>query len=117
MYDADTTIQAVEGPARWPDLEPHATGQDLRSKEHAWPQPASGQPLSGRQRQPGTAAGTEPVRNRNPQRLAGPDADWRDQILHQARQPGHPAPSWPHSPALHHTPEPGGPDSGPELGQ
>jgi hypothetical protein len=116
-HDADTTIESADDPARWPKLEPHATGQDLRSKGHAWPEPASDQPSGGRQRQPGAVAGTEPVRSRNPQRLAASDADWRDQILHHARQPAHPGSSWPHSPALHHTPEPGGPGSGLELGQ
>ena len=117
-HDADTSAQAAASdPARWPAPDPHATGQNLRPEEQAWPEPGTGQPPNGKQRQPGTAAGTEPVSSRNPQRPAAPDADWRDQILHQARQPGQPGPSWPHSPALHHTPEPGGPDAGLELGR
>jgi N12 class adenine-specific DNA methylase len=108
-HDPDTSTQAASDPARWSAPNPHATGQDLRSKEHTWPEPGSGQPSSGKQRQPGTAAGTELVGSRNAQWLAAPDADWRDRILHQARQPGQPGPSWPHSPALRHTPEPAAP--------
>jgi hypothetical protein len=116
-HDADTSVQAASDPARWSTPNPRATGQNLRSKEQTWPDPGTGQPPSGKQRQPGTAAGTAPVSGRNPQRPAAPDADWRDQILHQARQPGHPGPSWPHSPALRYTPEPGGPDAGLEPGR
>ena len=117
-HDADTSVQAAASdPARWPTPDPHATGQNLRPEEQAWPEPGTGQPSSGKQRQPGTAAGTEPVSGRNPQRPAAPDADWRDQILRQARQPGQPGPSWPHSPALHHTPELGAPDAGLEPGR
>ena len=118
MHDADTSAQAAASdPSRWPAPDPHATGQNPRPEEQAWPEPGTGQPPDRKQRQPGTTAGTEPARSSDPQRPAAPEADWRDQILHQARQPGHPGPSWPHSPALRHTPEPGGPDAGLELGQ
>ena len=86
-------------------------------KSQARPEPGTGQPSSGKQRQPGTAAGTEPVRAATLSGRQHPTPDWRDQILHQARQPGHPGPSWPHSPALRHTPEPGGPDAGLEPGR
>ena len=72
---------------------------------------------TGNSASPAPQPGQNRPASRNPQRPAAPDADWRDQILHQARQPGHPGPSWPHSPALRHTPEPGGPDAGLELGQ
>ena len=99
--DADTSVQAASDPARSPAPDPHAASQNLRTKEQAWPDPGTGQAPTGKQRKPGTAAGTEPVSGRNPQRSAAPDADWRDQILHQARQPGQPGPSWPHSPAFH----------------
>ena len=116
-HDAGTSTKtAASDPARWPAPDPLATGQNLRPEEQTWPEPGTGQPPNGKQRQPGTAAGTEPVMSRNPQRPAAPDADWRDQILHQARQPGQPGPSWPHSPALHHTPELGAPDAGLEPG-
>jgi hypothetical protein len=116
--DADTSAQTVvSDPARWPAPDPHATGQSLRSNEQTWPEPGTGQPPNGKQHQPGTAAGTERVTGRNLPRSAAPDADWRDQVLRQGRQPGQPGPSWPHSPALHHTSEPGRPDAGLELGQ
>jgi hypothetical protein len=117
-YDADASVQpAASDQAGWPMTDLHAASQNIRPKEQAWPEPDSGQPSSGKQRQPGTAAGTEPVRSGNRQRLAAPDADWRDQILRQARRPGQPGPSWPHSPALRHAPEPGSPDAGLEPGR
>jgi hypothetical protein len=115
-HDLDTSVQAATSdPACWPVPDPHITGQNLRLEEQALPEPGTGHSSRGKQRQSGTA-GTEPVSGRGPQRSA-PDADWRDQILHQARQPGQPSPSWPRSPALRHTPEPGGPAAGIELGQ
>lgn len=105
-HDADTSAPTTTSDlARWPTSDPCITGQNLRSKEQIRPEPGTGQPPYGKQRQPGTAAGTEPVGDRNPQRSAAPNADWRDQVLRQARQPGQPGPKWPHSPALHHTPE------------
>src|SRR5260370_1333066 len=75
-------------------------------------EPGTGQPPNRKQHQLGTAAGTEQVTGRNHPRSAAPNTDWRDQVLRQARQPGQPGPSWPHSPALHHTSEPGRPDAG-----
>ena len=42
---------------------------------------------------------------------AGPPADWRDQILSDARQPWQPGPSWPHHPAIRQTPQ-AAPDAG-----
>ena len=72
---------------------------------------------TGNSASPAPQPGQNRSASRNPQRPAAPDADWRDQILHQARQPGQPGPSWPHSPALHHTPEPGAPDAGLEPGR
>jgi hypothetical protein len=116
-HDADASVQAAGDPARWPASDPHATDQNLRPEEQTWPEPGASQQLNGKQRQPGTAAGTEPVTGRNPQRPTAPQADWRDQILHQARQPGQPGPSWPHSPALRYTPELGAPDAGLEPGR
>jgi hypothetical protein len=117
-HDTDTSVQAAASdPARWPTPDPRAISQNLRPKEQARPEPGTGQPTSGKQRQHGTAAGTEPVSGRNPQRPAAPDADWRDHILHQARQPGQPGPSWPHSPALRHVSELGAPDAGLEPGR
>jgi hypothetical protein len=116
-HDADTSARAAASDlARWPAPDPRASGQNLRPEEQAWPEPGTDQSPNGKQRQPGTAAGTEPAKSRKPQRPAAPDADWRDQILRQARQPGRPGPSWPHNPALRHTPEPG-PAAGLELGQ
>jgi hypothetical protein len=116
-HDLDTSVQAAAGdPACWPVPDSHITGQNLRPEEQALPEPGTGHSSRGKQRQSGTA-GAESVSGRGPQRSAAPDADWRDQILHQARQPGQPRPSWPHSPALRYTPELGGPAAGIELGQ
>jgi N12 class adenine-specific DNA methylase len=117
-HDRDTsTPTAVSDAARWPAPDPRVAGQNLRPSEQARPGPGTGQPPDRTQRQPGTAAGTGPARIGSPQRPTAPGADWRDQFLRQARQPGDPGPSWPHSPALRHAPEPGRPDAGRELGQ
>ena len=114
--DADASMQAASDPARWPTPDPHIASQNIRPKEQARLEPGPSQPPDGKQRQPG-AAGTAPVSGRAPQRSGAPDADWRDQFLHQARQTVEPGPSWPHSPALRHAPEPGGPDAGLEPGR
>jgi hypothetical protein len=117
-HDADASVQAAASdPARRPTPAPGASRQDAWLRGQTRPEPGTGQPPNGKQHQPGTAAGTERVTGRNLPRSAAPDADWRDQVLHQARQPGQPGPSWPHSPALRHTYEPGRPDAGLELGQ
>jgi hypothetical protein len=49
-------------------------------------------------------------------RDASPSADWRDDIISAAREPGHPGPSWPDNPALHRPPEAGTPDAEIEPG-
>ena len=117
-HHADTHVQAAAtDPACWPASDPQATSKNLRPEEQARPEPGTGQPSSEKQRQPGTASGAEPVCGRNPQRPAASEPDWRDHILHQARQPEQPGPSWPHSPALRHTPELGISDAGLEPGR
>ena len=117
-HHADISGQAAAtDPARWPVPDSHATGQNLWPEEQARPESGTGQPSSGKQHQPGTASGTEPVSSRNPHKPTSPEADWRDQILHQARQPEHPSPSWPCSPVLRRMPEPGAPDVGLEPGR
>jgi len=66
MHDTDTSAQrAASDPSRWPAPDPRATSQNLRPEEQAWPEPGTGQPPNGKQRQPGTAAGTETARNSN----------------------------------------------------
>jgi N12 class adenine-specific DNA methylase/SAM-dependent methyltransferase len=117
-HDPDISVPAASsGPACWPAPGPHAAGQNLWPEEQALPEPGTGYPPGGKQREPGTVPGTEPVSCRDPQRPAAPDADWRDQILRQARQPKHPSPSWPYSPALRHMPELDAPDAGLEPGR
>jgi hypothetical protein len=111
-HDADASVRARRSA---PDAG--ASSRDVRLRAQTLPEPSTGQLPNGKQHQPGTAARTEPVTGRDPQPPAAPDADWRDQILRQARQPERRGPSWPHSPALHHTPEPGRPDTGLELDQ
>ena len=48
---------------------------------------------------------------------AGSPADWRDEILSEARQPWRPGPSWPDHPAIHRTPETTAPEPGIEPGR
>jgi hypothetical protein len=113
-HDASVSVPAaVSDPARRSAPDPGASRRDAWPREQTRPEPHTSPSPNGKQHQPDTAAGTEQVTDRNLPRSAAPDADWRDQVLHHARQPGQPGPSWPHSPALRHAP----PDAGLELGQ
>jgi hypothetical protein len=86
--DMESGDEAVDDDpsTRWPAPNPHAA-KVARSPERT-----------------GTEAHAE-IGDKTDAEHPSVPADWRDQILHQARQPGHPGPSWPHSPALRHTPE------------
>ncbi len=114
---ADKSGQAASNPARWPAPDPRTSGQNQQSTAQARPDPDTGRPSSGRQHQSSTTAQPEQVNSRSAQPWTAPEADWRDQILHQARQPQHPSPSWPYSPALRHMPEPDAPEAGLEPGR
>jgi hypothetical protein len=86
MEDPDG--DAGDDAARWPSPDPRskvapATGPDDRESAMDPQGPAEGSRLS-----PTTLAG-------------GLSADWRDQVISQARQPWQPGPSWPDNPAIH----------------
>ena len=113
----DPTAEPVarEQSARWPAPSPRAgdappPGQQAGHEMTARPEPA------GRQ-QPRAATETEPGGNTSPERPGALSADWRDQVLSEARQPWQPAPGWPHNPALHRPPEAGNPGAGIELSE
>jgi tetratricopeptide (TPR) repeat protein len=113
----DPTAEPVarEQSARWPAPSPRAgdappPGQQARHEMTARPEPA------GRQ-QPRAATETEPGGNTSPERPGALSADWRDQVLSEARQPWQPAPGWPHNPSLHRPPEAGNPGAGIELSE
>ena len=100
--------------ARWPAPNPHAARQppDQQARHEAQQDGnlAEAQQVS-------FAPQAEPGRTRTRTRPAAASADWRDQVLSQARQPWQPAPSWPGNPALHQPPEPGNPDAQAELSE
>lgn len=91
---------ASEDPARWPSPNPRGHAQAARQ-------------ATGTNQHAAAERG-----GRNP---AAPDpaltADWRDQILRDARQPWQPGPSWPHHPALSRAPQTETPDAGIEPGR
>jgi hypothetical protein len=100
----DPDPDAAEDPARWPSPNP-------RSQPRAAPSRQDGH---------GTAA-NQAVPPQRGSRTAAPDpapaADWRDQILRDARQPWSFAPSWPHHPSLARDPHTDTPDAGIEPGR
>jgi tetratricopeptide (TPR) repeat protein len=89
------------GGARWPSRNPRSQS------------PAAARPRAA-DRDISTAPQAAPEDSRQSQTApaAGPTADWRDQILSDARQPWQPSPSWPHHPAIHQTPQAATPDTG-----
>ena len=91
--------------ARWPSPNP---------RSHA--QPATGR--ADRETGPDLQASAESGSKPNPPAPAdGPSADWRDQVISQARQPWQPGPSWPDHPAIHRTPQAAATEPGIEPGR
>jgi len=65
----------------------------------------------------GTATEAEAT-NRNPGAPgAAPSADWRDDIITAAREPGQSGPRWPDNPALHRSPDAHSPELGIEASE
>ena len=95
--DADSGGDA----ARWPSPNPRSQS------------PAAARPRAAdRDARTAPQAAAENSRQNPTPPAAGPSADWRDQILSDARQPWQPGPSWPHHPAIHQTPQAATPDTG-----
>jgi hypothetical protein len=97
--------------ARWPAPNPRAAGQAGPPAQPAGHEVAAG-PQTDASTRISPAPQAEPGRTADAGSPAAPSADWRDEVLSQARQPWHPAPSWPGHPALHRPPEPGIPGAG-----
>jgi hypothetical protein len=112
-HEADASAEPDGDPAaRWPAPNPrvgHQAGPPGQQARHEVAAPGQ-QPGRGKQITP--APETEPSRTTDTGSPAAPSADWRDDVLSQARQPWQPAPSWPGNPALHRPPEPGTPGAG-----
>ena len=95
--DADSGGDA----ARWPSRNPRSQS------------PAAARPRAAdRDARTAPQAAAESSRQSPAAPAARPSADWRDQILSDARQPWQPGPSWPHHPAIHQTPQAATPDAG-----
>jgi tetratricopeptide (TPR) repeat protein len=105
---------ATPSPANGEAPKPQWPSSPARSEPS--PAPAARQEPAGRQ-QLRAAAETESGGNTGPERSGALSADWRDQVLSEARQPWQPAPGWPHNPALHRPPEAGNPGAGIELSE
>jgi hypothetical protein len=112
--EADASTEPDGDPAaRWPALNPRAARQVGPPGREAGPGAVAGrQPARSRQISPAPQTESSTTTDADPP--AAPSADWRDEVLRQARQPWQPAPGWPGSPALHRPPEPGTPDAGTE---
>ena len=95
--------------ARWPAPNPRIARQAGPPDEQARHEAAAGR-HPGRNTQVSLAPETGPGRT-DTDDPATASADWRDEVLSQARQSWHPAPSWPGNPALHRPPESGNPDA------
>jgi len=114
--DADTSAEPDGDPAgRWPAPNPHAARQADPPDQQARHEAAAGR-HPGRNTQVSLAPETEPGRTETAD-PATASADWRDEVLSQARQSWQPAPSWPGNPALHRPPESGNPDAEAELSE
>jgi len=100
---------------RWPAPSPHAARQADPPDQQARHEAAAGR-HPGRNTQVSLAPETEPGRTETAD-PATASADWRDEVLSQARQSWQPAPSWPGNPALHRPPESGNPDAEAELSE
>jgi hypothetical protein len=110
------TEPADSDPApRWPAPDPrtarHADQLGQQATHEVTPQQERAAGHSG------AAADRETGSEVSPDTPAASAADWRDQILSQARQPWQLGPSWPHNPALHSPPERQIPVAGIEPGQ
>jgi hypothetical protein len=101
---------------RWPAPDLRPAREPASPGRHARHEASTSQEPAGRQ-QPGAADRKGPIGNRNPLRPTAPGADWRDQVIREARQPWQPGPSWPHNPARHRPPEATTPDAGIEPGR
>jgi hypothetical protein len=111
-HRADAGAEPDSDPAaRWPAPNPRAARQTGPPAQQSRHEATTGQEAGPSTRiSPAPEAGPGRTADANPP--AQPSADWRDQVLSQARQPWHPAPGWPGNPALHRPPEPGTPDAG-----
>jgi hypothetical protein len=90
--------------ARWPAPNPRTVqeasppGQQARSTVTA-------SPALAERRQAGAAADAEAAGKTSPGRPAAPSADWRDQIIREAREPWQPGPARRYDPAVAGSPE------------
>jgi hypothetical protein len=85
--------------ARWPAPQPGTARQASPPGRPARGEAIASQRPAGTQQPPAVAAPAGPGGGQDPHRPA-PPADWRDQILSQARERWQPGPSWPHLPEL-----------------
>jgi hypothetical protein len=96
----DTAADLGGAAARWPSRNPRSQS------------PAADRPQAAdRDTRTAPQAAAESSTQGPAAPAAGPSADWRDQILSDARQAWQPGPSWPHYPAMHQTPQ-AAPDAG-----
>jgi len=108
--DASTEPADSDPATRWPAPNPRAARENGASVQQAKHEEAAKREYSPSQQTHGVAA--EPGGAANLERHAPPSADWRDEVLKQARQPWQPTPRWPHHPAMHRPPEADAPDTG-----
>ena len=107
---------ADSGPAaRWPAPNPAIAEHTSPAGQQAGHEATARQEPEGQQHS-GAVAEAEPG-TANPERPAAAAADWRDQVLREARQPWQPGPAWPHHPAIERTPQADTPGAGIEPGR
>ena len=96
--------------ARWPAPRPGTARQASPPGPPPSGEAIASERPAGTQQPSGTAAQRGPG-GQDPHRPA-PPADWRDQILSQARERWQPGPSWPHHPVMHRPAAAASPDAG-----
>ena len=99
--------------ARWPAPNPRAGQAEVPGQQRR--HEATARQESVIRQSPDAAPESVLSRKTASRRPAAPSADWRDQVLRDARQPWQPAPSWPHNPALYRPPDASASDAGIEL--
>jgi hypothetical protein len=114
--DASTEPAGIDPATRWPAPDPRAARENDMPSQQAQHGQAPDQESPRKQQTHTGRVPAEPRGAENPERSTPPSADWRDEVLNQARQPWQPAPSWPHHPVMHRPPETTAPDAGIEPG-
>jgi hypothetical protein len=114
--DASTELADSDPATQWPAPNPRAARKSDVAAQPAKHGEYANQESPWRQQAHGAKVPAEPSGTASPEPSAPPPADWRDEVLNQARQPWQPAPSRLHHPVMRRPPEADAPDAMKERG-